>query len=78
MGAASANMPAADAGAEAVAAVHELTRKIGLPQNLKAVGVKEEQLEECSELALTDGSVVYNPRMVFESQEVLEIYRKAF
>lgn len=78
MGAASANMPDADAGAEAVAAMHELTRKIGLPQTLKEVGVKEEQLAECSELALTDGSVVYNPRMVMESEEVLDIYRKAF
>ena len=78
MGAAPATMPDADAGAEAVAAIHELTRKIGLPQRLQDVGVTEEQLEECSELALTDGSVVYNPRMVMEAEEVLEIYRKAF
>jgi alcohol dehydrogenase class IV len=78
MGAAPANMPAADAGAEAVAAMHELTRKIGLPQRLQDVGVTDEQLAECSELALTDGSVVYNPRMVMEAEEVLDIYRKAF
>jgi alcohol dehydrogenase class IV len=78
MGAAPANMPAADAGAEAVAAMHELTRKIGLPRSLKDVGVQDGQLLECAELALTDGSVVYNPRMVMEAQEVLEIFKKAF
>jgi alcohol dehydrogenase len=56
----------------------EFTKKLGLPQRLRDVGVPEEGLEECSELALSDGAIVYNPKFISESAEVLKIYQQAW
>jgi alcohol dehydrogenase len=67
-----------EAGAAAADAVWELTKKMGVPQQLRDVGVPEDGLEEASEMCLYDGSVVYNPKPVFESEEVLEVYKKAW
>ncbi len=69
------DMEAGKAAAEAVAA---LTKKIGLPQTLSEVDVPEEGLTEAAELSLSDGSIVYNPRMIMDADEVLEVYRAAF
>jgi hypothetical protein len=35
-------------------------------------------LKECSELALSDGAIVYNPKFISESSEVLKVYQKAW
>ncbi len=67
-----------EAGGAAVDAIFEFTKKLGVPQSLREVGVEEEGLAEASEMALCDGSVVYNPKMVFEADEVLEVFKKAF
>ena len=56
----------------------EFTKKLGLPQRLRDVGVPEEGLKECSELALSDGAIVYNPKPIFDPDEILKIYQKAF
>jgi len=56
----------------------EFTKKLGLPQRLRDVGVPEEGLKECSELALSDGAIVYNPKPIFDSAEILNVYKKAF
>jgi alcohol dehydrogenase len=56
----------------------EFTMKLGLPQRLSDVGVPEEGLRECSELALSDGAIVYNPKFISESAEVLKIYQQAW
>jgi alcohol dehydrogenase class IV len=56
----------------------ELTKKLGLPQRLKEVGVHEEGLNECSEIALSDGAIVYNPKFISDSAEVLKVYRQAW
>ena len=56
----------------------EFTKKLGLPQRLRDVGVPEEGLKECSELALSDGAIVYNPKFISESTEVLKIYQQAW
>lgn len=67
-----------EAGEAAAEAVRELTRTIGLPQKLREVGVPEEGLAKAAEMALSDGCIIYNPRMVMEAEEVLDIYRAAW
>ena len=67
-----------EAGRKAAEAVWELTKKIGLPQKLRDVGVPEDGLVAAADLSLSDGSIVYNPRMVMDSDEVLEVYREAW
>ena len=54
------------------------TKKLGLPQRLRDVGVPEGSLEECSEFALSDGTILYNPKLVTDSADVLKIYQQAW
>ena len=62
----------------AIEAASELAKKIGLPQKLSEVGVEESGLEEIAELSLSDGAIVYNPKMIFEAEQVMEVLRKAY
>jgi len=78
MGVNTQGMDAGQAATSAVTEMRELVKQVGLPPGLGQAGVDEACLAECAELAMTDGSIVYNPRMVMESEEVLEVYRKAF
>ncbi len=66
------------AGEVAADKIIEFTMKLGLPQRLRDVGVPEEGLRECSELALSDGAIIYNPKLISESTEVLQIYQQAW
>ncbi|MDB4444589.1 iron-containing alcohol dehydrogenase [bacterium] len=63
---------------EAVKAIEELNKKIGLPGRLREVDVPREGLKDCAELSLSDGAIVYNPRPVFEAEEVLDVYEEAW
>jgi alcohol dehydrogenase class IV len=56
----------------------EFTKKLGLPQRLREAGVPEEGLKECSELALSDGAILYNSKFVSDSADVLKIYQQAW
>ena len=58
-----------EAGEAVASAIWELTKKLGLPQRLRDVGVPEDGLEECAEASLYDGDVVYNPKTIDDSQE---------
>ena len=53
-------------------------KSVGLVQGLKDLGVTEEQLKECAELSMSDGSIIYNPKIVMDAETVLNIYRMAF
>ena len=66
------------AGQAAVDATKDLLRKIGLTQTLKDLQVNEDQLTQCADLSLSDGSIIYNPRMVMETEEVMNVYMKAY
>jgi alcohol dehydrogenase class IV len=66
------------AGQTGIDKMNELSRSIGLPRRLKDTGVDETQLKKCAELSISDGSIIYNARMIFEPGEVLEIYHKAY
>jgi len=72
------DLPDLEAGKKAIDSIRDLTRKIGLPQKLGEVGVPEEGLPEAADLTMEDGDILYNPRMVEEPEEVLEVYRKAW
>jgi len=78
MGIDTSGMSEEEAGTAAANTIWELTKKMGVPQKLRDVGVPEEGLEEASEMCLYDGSVVYNPKPVFESEEVLAVYKEAW
>jgi len=67
-----------EAGEAAANAIWELTKKLGLPQRLRDVGVPEDGLEECADAALSDGCIVYNPKTIIDSQETLGVYKKAW
>jgi alcohol dehydrogenase class IV len=58
--------------------IADFTRGLGLPQKLREVGVSEEGLNECSEMALSDGAIVYNPKVICDPAEVLKVYQQAW
>jgi len=58
--------------------IGKFTKELGLPQRLRDAGVPEEGLKECSELALSDGAIVYNPKFISDSAEVLKVYQQAW
>jgi alcohol dehydrogenase len=66
------------AGEQAAIALWEFTKAIGMPQTLREVNVEESGLEQCAHDALMDGSIVYNPKPIFDPNEILNIYQKAF
>jgi aldehyde dehydrogenase (NAD+) len=72
------DMPAEQAGLAAADAVARLGTELGLPSTLKDAGVPEDDLEECAQVALSDGAIIYNGRPVFDPDEVLAVLRKAW
>jgi alcohol dehydrogenase class IV len=78
LGARKSGMDDEQAALAAVEALADLAGAMGLPLRLQEVGVTREGLKECAELALSDGSIVYNPRPVSKADEVLEILKRAF
>ncbi len=67
-----------EASEAAANAIWDLTKKIGVPQKLSEVGVPEDGLEAAADLALSDGSIVYNPKLIYETDQILEVYKKAY
>jgi alcohol dehydrogenase class IV len=61
-GARKPGMGEGEAARAAVEAVRGLATRIGLPARLREAGVPREALAEVAEAALSDGSIVYNPR----------------
>ncbi len=66
------------AGLAAADAIDALRRAVGLVGSFREAGVPEADLPACAEEALSDGSIVYNARMVTEASEVLEVMRAAW
>lgn len=65
--------------AEMVAeAITKFTKSIGIPQKLREVGVPEDRLVEASEVTLTQGPMVFNPKMVSDPEELLPVYNNAW
>ena len=66
------------AAEQAAVAIWEFAKAIGMPQTLREMNVEESGLEECANDALMDGSIVYNPKPVFDPNEILKVYKNAF
>ena len=66
------------AGEAAVKKMSSFVSQIGLTQRLRELGVEEQALPQCAELSLSDGSIIYNPRIVMDADDVLEVYQKIF
>lgn len=77
MGYAKPGMSDLEAGEAAIAGVDNLLVEVGLPRRLSEVGVTEADFEPCAELAMSDGSIVCNPRMIMEQEEVIGLYKQA-
>jgi alcohol dehydrogenase class IV len=67
-----------DAGDLLADKITVFTMMLDLPRRLRDVGVPEEGLKDCSELALSDGAIVYNPKFISDSAEVLKVYQQAW
>jgi alcohol dehydrogenase class IV len=78
MGVNSGRISPEEAGDVLADKIAEFTKKLGLPQRLREAGVPEEGLKECSELALSDGAIVYNSKFVSDSADVLKIYQQTW
>jgi len=78
MGVDTGGVDALGAAEAAVNAMQALSKKIGLSQRLRDLGVGMDKLKECSELSMTDGSIIYNPRIIMDTEEVFAVYKEAF
>lgn len=71
-----AGMSTEEAADAAVKAVKDLAVRVGIPQHLSELGIKEEDLERLSKAAFEDVCTPGNPREV--SQEIIyDLYKKA-
>ncbi len=62
---------------ESIERVRELNSEIGMPRGLKAMGVYEGEIEKIAELALADGSTLFNPRQPTKA-DIIELVGKIF
>lgn len=77
MGVDTSNMSKQEAADAAVAAVKQLAVKVGIPEKLRDLNVKEESLEALALSAFNDVCTPGNPREV-TLDDVLSLYKKAF
>ncbi len=75
MGVNTDGMTAEEAAKAAVEAVKALSIRVGIPQSLTELGIKEEDIPALAAQAITDVCTPGNPRDVTE-EEIIEIYNK--
>jgi alcohol dehydrogenase class IV len=68
----------ADAANRAAWLVEELGARVGIPKGLHALGVKEEQLPELSEMAYTVRRLLDNSPVAFSQGDLLRLLQEAF
>jgi aldehyde dehydrogenase (NAD+) len=78
MGVAIQDADTLSAAKAAVDKMQTFAKSIGLNQRLRDLGVDENLLKDCAELSMSDGSIVYNPKIVTDAEEVLNVYLKAY
>ena len=66
-----------EAATAAVDAVRQLSIRVGIPQHLAELGIKEEDLPRLAKAAFADVCTPGNPRDITE-EDILELYKKAF
>ena len=77
MGVDTAGMDTRQAAQAAVDAVRALAVRVGIPQRLSSLGVREEDLPRLAASALADVCTPGNPRDT-SAEEILALYREAF
>ena len=66
-----------EAAHKAIAAIRQLSEQVGIPKNLRSLGVKEEDFEIMAENAMKDVCQLTNPRKATKEQ-IIGIYKAAF
>lgn len=66
-----------DAAARAIQAIRTISRQVGIPSDLKQLGVKPEDFGTMAENAMKDVCCLTNPRKATKEQ-IIEIYRRAY
>ncbi len=69
--------PQENAGEKVAQWLEKFIQDIGLTKRLSDFGVKEEDLSNLADLALTDGAIVYSPKPDIEPEDIIQIYRQA-
>ena len=77
MGIDTAHMTTTEAADACIDAIRLISRQIGIPNNLRVLGVKPEDFEIMAENAQKDVCCLTNPRKATKEQ-VIEIYRRAY
>ncbi len=67
-----------DAAYKGLKAVSAFTKRLNMPQRLREVGVEEASLDQVAEDALSDASIVYNAKSIFDSEDTLKILKEAY
>ena len=70
-------MSRAGASKAAIDAVRQLSKDVGIPQTIKEIGVKEEDLEALAESALADVCTGGNPRPCTK-EDILKLFKTAY
>jgi alcohol dehydrogenase len=76
MGIDTSGMSAEEAGNKAADQMEQFVEAIGLTDRLGDYGVTEDALAGLADVAMTDGTIIYSPKPVFEPQDIVEILRK--
>ena len=66
-----------EAARKAIAAIRQLSEQVGIPSNLRSLGVKEEDFALMAENAMKDVCQLTNPRKATKEQ-IIGIYKAAF
>ena len=77
MGFGNPGMTPVEAGEAAISGIENLLVEVGLSRHLRDFDVTTSDIETCAELAMSDGSIVCNPRMVMGPEEIVDIYQQA-
>lgn len=67
-----------EVGSVLASTIWELTDRMGVPQRLREVGVPREGLAAAAAACLSDGAIIYNPKLINTAEEALEIFHKAW
>ncbi len=66
-----------EAARKAIAAIRQLSSQVGIPENLRSLGVKEEDFEIMAENAMKDVCQLTNPRKATKEQ-IIGIFKAAY
>jgi len=58
--------------------VAALAREVGLPGSFRELGVPESDIAACAEMAMSDGSIVYNAVAVTDPADARAVLRAAW